>query len=205
MTPFRPVPPPTWAPAPPPLRSIPRECFGSCRRHSVRPTDWILVVRVQIQRMDLFQRIDGTTVSIPSPRSFRWRQRFLISTSRHGVGQKEGSLRTPLGLHRVSRKVGAGHPIGTVFRHRQPTGYTWQGQPDAPIAHRILWLEGLQPGFNQGGDVDTRSRYIYIHGLGDEPTLGRPSSQGCIHLAARDLMPFFDACPVGTLVWIGLR
>jgi len=65
-----------------------------------------------------------------------------------------------------------------------------------------LWLEGLEPGFNRGGSVDTFSRYIYIHGFGDQTTLGRPFSHGCIHLAANDLIPLFDRVPVGTLVWI---
>ena len=82
------------------------------------------------------------------------------------------------------------------------TGYTWQGLPWAPITHRIFWLEGLEPGFNQGDNVDTHARYIYIHGTGDEPTLGRPASSGCIHLAAGDLLPLFDQVPEHSLVWI---
>jgi hypothetical protein len=92
--------------------------------------------------------------------------------------------------------------IGTVFRSRKPIGLTWQGKPDASIVHRILWLEGLQPGFNRGGDRDTFDRFIYIHGFGDETSLGRPSSHGCIHMGASDLIPLFDRLPVGTLVWI---
>jgi len=112
------------------------------------------------------------------------------------------SNRTPLGLHRVEIKVGEGLPIGTVFKHRRPIGFTWQGLPQATIAHRILWLSGLDPGYNQGGEVDTFQRYIYIHGFGDETTLGRPKSHGCVHLAAADLMPLYDQLPIGTLVWI---
>jgi lipoprotein-anchoring transpeptidase ErfK/SrfK len=75
--------------------------------------------------------------------------------------------------------------------------------PTAAIAHRILWLEGLEPGHNRGGHVDSHRRYIYIHGIGEEPTLGRPASCGCIHLAAADLLPLFDLLTTGTLVWIG--
>jgi lipoprotein-anchoring transpeptidase ErfK/SrfK len=118
------------------------------------------------------------------------------------MGQESGSNRTPLGLHRVAEKVGAGHPIGTVFESRRPVGFTWQGMPKAPIAHRILWLEGLEPGFNRGGNVDSHARYIYIHGLADEPSLGRPASRGCIHMAAADLLPLFDRVRLETLVWI---
>lgn len=113
-----------------------------------------------------------------------------------------GSNRTPLGLHRVAEKIGRGQPVGTVFRGRKPVGLTWQGMPQATIAHRILWLEGLEPGHNRGGQVDSHARYIYIHGLGDELTLGRPQSCGCIHLAAADLLPLFEKIPSGTLVWI---
>ncbi|HEY6169599.1 MAG TPA: L,D-transpeptidase [Verrucomicrobiae bacterium] len=127
---------------------------------------------------------------------------FIASTSRFGTGQLADSNRTPLGLHRVARKVGAGWPVGTVFESRAAIGLTWAGWPDAAIAHRILWLEGLEPGFNRGGSVDTFARYIYIHGVGDELTLGQPASRGCIHLAASDLLPLYERVSEGTLVWI---
>jgi hypothetical protein len=114
----------------------------------------------------------------------------------------ENSNKTPLGLHRVARKIGGGSVIGTVFRSRQPVGLKWAGHPQGSIVHRILWLEGLEPSFNLGANVDTFRRYIYIHGFWDESTIGRPQSHGCIHLAARDLIPLYDATPEGTLVWI---
>jgi hypothetical protein len=95
-----------------------------------------------------------------------------------------------------------GYPIGTVFESRRPVGLVWQGRPAAAIAHRILWLEGLETGLNRGGNVDSRERFIYIHGLGNEITLGRPASRGCIHLAAADLIQLSDILTVGTLVWI---
>ena len=132
-------------------------------------------------------------------------ERFRCSTSRFGIGQIAGSNCTPLGLHRIAEKIGGGWPVGTVFKGRKPVGFTWQGMPLAPITTRILWLEGLEPGFNRGGNVDSHARYIYIHGTGDEPTLGRPASHGCIHLAADDLIPLYDRLPVGTLVWISER
>lgn len=135
-------------------------------------------------------------------RQFLPRQRFRISTSRFGVGQENGSNQTPLGLHRIAEKIGAGHPIGTVFRGRKPVGFTWNGCADALIAHRILWLEGLESGKNRGANVDSHSRYIYIHGTGNELALGRPASSGCIHLSAADLLPLFDRVHPGTLVWI---
>ena len=140
----------------------------------------------------------------PTVSDFALRKRMVASTSRFGVGQIANSNQTPLGLHAVAEKIGAGEAIGAAFSNRKLVGHVWNGLPHAPIAHRILWLEGLEPGFNRGGQVDTFSRYIYIHGLGDEPTLGRPHSRGCIHLSAKDLLPLFDQLPVGTLVWIRL-
>ena len=133
---------------------------------------------------------------------YRLRRHFLASTSRFGVGQVEGSNRTPLGLHRVACKIGTGWPQGTVFRSRVPTGLTWAGRADAPIAHRILWLEGLEPGLNRGDGVDSFRRFIYIHGVGDERTLGRPASRGCVHLAARHIIELASVVPVGSLVWV---
>jgi hypothetical protein len=131
------------------------------------------------------------------------RRTFRISTSRFGLGQTKNSNCTPLGLHRVAQKFGGGRPTGAVFKSRECIGYTWSGRCDgASITNRILWLEGLEPGVNRGGNVDTFARYIYIHGTGDESNLGRPASHGCIHLSAADLLPLYDQLPIGTLVWI---
>ena len=113
-----------------------------------------------------------------------------------------GSNCTPLGLHRVAEKIGGGWPAGTVFKAREPIGYTWKGMPDAKITTRIMWLEGLEEGFNRGGNVDSHQRYIYIHGTGDQTSIGRPSSCGCVHVADKDLIPLFNIIPGGTLVWI---
>ena len=128
------------------------------------------------------------------------------STSRFGIGQVEGSNRTPLGLHRVAEKIGANAPAGTVFKARKPIGHTSQSEfADARITTRILWLEGLEPGFNQGGNMDSHSRYIYIHGTADQSSIGKPASCGCIHLADKYLLPSFDLLPAGTLVWISRK
>jgi hypothetical protein len=135
---------------------------------------------------------------------YEFRGRYAASTSRFGIGQKIDSNRTPLGLHQIARKIGGEQPEGTVFKARLPIGML-ADMPNATIVHRILWLAGLEPGLNRGGDVDTFRRYIYIHGFGDESTLGRPMSCGCVHLAAADLLPLYDLVPIGTLVWVGRR
>ncbi len=95
---------------------------------------------------------------------------------------------------------------GTVFKARQAIGHTSQPEfADAKITNRVLWLDGLEPGFNRGGNVDSHARYIYIHGTADQKSIGRPSSCGCIHLADADLIPLFDLLPSSTLVWVAER
>ncbi len=170
-------------------------------RLGVTGTRFLLVIDVTQQLMWLLEksRQDSPPARFPA---YEYQRQFLISASAWGAGQFINSNQTPLGLHRIAKKVGAGYPIGTVFRSRQAVGLTWKGLPQASIVHRILWLEGLEPGLNRGGKVDTFRRYIYIHGFGDELTLGRPCSHGCIHVAAADLIPLFDLLPAGTLVWI---
>ena len=173
--------------------SLPLPFRRVCRRLDVRLSSHVLLVWVSCQRVDWLERQAG---------GYTLRRLMPASTSRFGVGQLEGSNRTPLGLHRVARSIGTGWPQGTVFRSRVPTGFTWTGSPNAPIAHRILWLEGLEAGFNRGGCLDSFLRYIYIHGVGDELTLGRPASRGCVHLAARDIIELADRIPEQSLVWI---
>jgi hypothetical protein len=166
----------------------------ACKTLGVVPTPFVLIVSVANQTVSLFEKTFAPLRLCV--------KEFSCSTSRFGIGQVAGSNGTPLGLHRVVEKIGGGWPVGTVFRGRQPVGYTWKGLPFAKITTRILWLEGLEPGFNRGGNVDSHARYIYIHGTGDETTIGRPMSCGCVHLAADDLIPLFDKLPGGTLVWI---
>jgi hypothetical protein len=183
---------------------LPRAFKLAAQRHHVQPTRFVLVVSIATQRMALFEKSPWQSGEGRFP-GYEFQRSYIISTSRFGIGQQMNSNQTPLGLHRIARKVGGGHPIGTVFKSRQPIGLTWQGMPDGSIVHRILWLDGLEPGFNRGGSVDTFQRYVYIHGFGDETTLGRPQSHGCVHLAAADLMPLYERLPVGTLVWIAER
>ena len=155
-------------------------------------------VSVANQTLSLFEKS-----SMPScTDEYKFLKKFPCSTSRFGIGQIEGSNCTPLGLHCIAEKIGDGLPAGTVFKARQPIGHTSKGIPDAKITTRILWLEGLEPGLNRGGNVDSHARYIYIHGTGDQSTIGTPSSCGCIHLADADIIPLFEKLPSGTLVWI---
>jgi hypothetical protein len=172
---------------------FPAAAARACARQGVRPTRYFLTVNIAGQTTTLFERRQG---------AYQAKKIFRCSTSRFGVGERSGSNRTPRGLHRIAEKVGGGWPVGAAFKSRQLVGFTWQGRPCAPIAHRILWLEGLELGWNRGGEVDSYRRCIYIHGTGNEATLGRPDSCGCVHLSADNLLPLYDQLPVGTLVWI---
>jgi L,D-transpeptidase YbiS len=178
---------------------LPLALRQTCRRLGVPLARFVCLVSIRRQRMKIMQPL----ARIADPGCLVMRS-LVISTSRFGIGQKKDSNCTPLGLHRVARKVGGGWPAGAVFKSREMVGYTWSGLSGAAITHRILWLEGLEPGLNRGGDVDTFARYIYIHGTGDEPTLGRPASRGCIHVAGAELIRLYDLLPLGSLVWIDL-
>lgn len=121
------------------------------------------------------------------------------------------SLRTPTGLHRVAERIGAGAPLGMVFKSRIATGTLacdWPAPDDNLITSRILWLQGAEPGHNQGLDaagrnVDTHSRYVYIHGTNQRAKLGQPNSHGCVLLADEDVAGLFEVIPSGAWVYIG--
>ena len=47
---------------------------------------------------------------------------YSISSSKFGIGNTNGSNRTPLGIHAISQKNGEGQPQGMVFKGCKPTG-----------------------------------------------------------------------------------
>lgn len=129
-----------------------------------------------------------------------------VSTSKYGIGCRQDTGCTPLGWHTVAKKIGADKSIGTIFKGRLATGVADDLRSSVAedlITSRILWLGGLQPRFNQGGQVDSKSRYIYIHGTAQEHLLGTPVSEGCIRMANTDVMNLFARVETGTLVYIG--
>ena len=179
---------------------LPAAFRRACARLGVTPTRHVFTVRFAEQRAALFELTNQGSRQVA-----KLVKEFSCSTSKFGIGQVAGSDCTPLGLHRIAEKHGDGALAGTVFKSRKPIGHLRDGLPLESITTRILWLDGLDPGFNRGGNVDTFARYIYIHGFGDQASLGRPASHGCIHLADADLVPLFDLLPVGTLVWIAAK
>jgi lipoprotein-anchoring transpeptidase ErfK/SrfK len=136
---------------------------------------------------------------------------YPVSTARNGPGERQGSHCTPRGWHRIRAKIGAGLPLNTVFVGRRPTGEIHDAGLAARfperdwILTRILWLGGLEPGFNRYRDVDTTWRYIYIHGSPDDGVTGEPASHGCIRMRSGDVADLFERVGVGTRVLVEER
>ena len=133
---------------------------------------------------------------------------YPVSTSKYGVGSENGSEKTPLGLHRIKDKVGGAMPVNMVLVGREPKGLLEDcirdgvELPDDVITSRIMWLEGMEPGRNQGGHVDTYNRYIYIHGTSEEDKIGTPASIGCIRMLNDDVVELYRLVDKGTEVLI---
>lgn len=130
---------------------------------------------------------------------------YTCSTSARGLGESEGSLKTPRGWHMVADKIGDGMPPGAVFRDRVFTGEIVTERRDDGrdcILTRIIRLQGLEPGLNAGGGADSYDRYIYIHGTSAEDRIGTPASAGCIRMCNDDVIDLFDRVPSGTPVLI---
>lgn len=127
-----------------------------------------------------------------------------VSTAAAGLDARQDSGGTPPGLHRIARRVGLGAAPGTVFASREPTGEVWRGEDDPRdlILARILVLDGLEDGVNRGPGVDSRARYIYIHGTNHEDRLGEAASGGCVRLAGRDAVEVADRVREGDPVVI---
>jgi L,D-transpeptidase catalytic domain len=129
---------------------------------------------------------------------------FPIATASNGLGAQMDSYRTPVGLHRVSEKFGDDVPPLGILKDREFTGEIadadFAGVDKDWITSRILWLSGLEPGVNQGGEVDSHERYIYIHGTANEASIGAPTSMGCIRMRNADVIALYEQVSLGTLV-----
>jgi len=133
---------------------------------------------------------------------------YVISSSSYGVGNKAGSNKTPIGLHKVKQKFGEKTPIngkmiGRVFYGNIATIYTDNTKSKTDdVCSRILWLVGLEEGLNKGEGIDSYNRYIYIHGTSEEGRLGKPASHGCIRMKNKEVIELYEKVKIGTLVLI---
>lgn len=151
------------------------------------------ILYVSVHRQKLFHVRSGILLAT-----------YPVATSYKGPGCQRDSHCTPTGLHRISEKIGDDVPPLGILRERNFTGDLadpdFAGVDKDWITSRILWLEGLEPGVNQGGEVDSRERHIYIHGTANERSVGTPSSMGCIRMRNDDVITLYDSVPVGALV-----
>lgn len=172
-----------------------KQVMQQCVAAGIKPSNRALLVSIEKQTMRFYA--DGTLVKA-----------YPVSTSKRPPSNKNGSLGTPRGLHAIAEKIGAGQPPGIVFKHRVATGYHFHehlergGQDGNLITSRILWLKGLEPGVNHGGDIDTYARYIYIHGTNREDLLGQPQSAGCVVMGNLDVIELFEQVRAGDPVLI---
>ncbi|HUJ69135.1 MAG TPA: L,D-transpeptidase, partial [Syntrophorhabdales bacterium] len=168
-----------------------RRAYEKLRGFLDGPNEIFLVQSIEAQRLLV---CEGQTIV----------ERYDASTSRFGYGIRENSFKTPIGLHRIKEKIGAGAPPGRIFRGRMDTGVDWNGASieDNLILTRILRLEGLEEGINKGPGVDSFERFIYIHGTNREDLIGTPLSAGCLALRNRDIVRLFEIVREGTLVYI---
>lgn len=131
---------------------------------------------------------------------------YPVRIATKGLGEKQGSFKTPRGKHIIRSKVGAGASAYAVFKSRRPTGeiLTENLFISAPnrdwILGRILWLSGTEIGFNRLGDVDTMRRYIYIHGSPEQCFNKQEGSKGCIRMQPLDIVALFDQVAIGDTV-----
>lgn len=143
-----------------------------------------MVVSVRDQRMLLVK--DGKPV-----------KSYKVSTSKFGIGSRNGSNYTPLGRMEIARKIGSGAPAGMVFKSRHPTGEVLRpNQPGRdPIVSRIMWLHGMED-----QNRNTFSRCVYIHGTPEEWRLGTPASYGCIRMGMKDVVDLYNQVGEGAEV-----
>jgi len=125
--------------------------------------------------------------------------KYAISTSKFGLGDGNGTYRTPLGTLFVSAKFGDHLPAGAVIKNRVPTGEIVNA--NAPgrdaIVSRVIWLRGMEQENSRA-----RDRCIYIHDTPEERRIGTPASFGCIRMRSHDVIALYDLAHIGMHVTV---
>jgi hypothetical protein len=173
-----------------PIKRLTKACEGL----GIKPSDRFLFVRIETNTLQYFK--NGVLVKA-----------YPVSTSKKPPSNIKGSLGTPRGLHEIAERIGAGQPPGMVFTSRVPTGQHFSEVPGFEdetnlITSRLLWLRGLEPGINKGGNVDTYERYVYIHGTNHEDQIGEPLSAGCVLMRNLDIVELYEEMRPGDQVLI---
>jgi len=115
--------------------------------------------------------------------------KYTISTSRFGLGDGNGTYRTPRGTLFVSAKFGDHLPAGAVIKNRVPTGEIVNA--NAPgrdaIVSRVIGLRGME----QAKQRRTRSLHLYPRHAGGTPNWNS-ASFGCIRMRSHDVIALYD-------------
>jgi lipoprotein-anchoring transpeptidase ErfK/SrfK len=154
-------------------------CVAPDRQHQI-------VISAREQKLALLEK--GKLIAV-----------YPISTSKFGLGDWPGSMRTPLGEMEVARKIGDAAPPGAVFKDRRRTGevVAIDSPRRDPIVTRILWLRGREP-----QNANAFARTIYIHGTPEERNIGLPVSYGCVRMRSTDIINLYNFVGRGAQVTI---
>ncbi len=156
------------------------------------------LIVVDVTKQTLYLLINGQRINA-----------WPVSTALRGSGSGSGSNQTPLGVFKIVRKIGSGLPPFEILNSGGASG-----EMAAPVyaandlgasnnmTTRLMALEGLEPGWNEGGAVDTAARHIFIHGTANLGMLGQPASLGCVQMSPGAVIALYNQVPPGTLVLI---
>ena len=185
----------------------------SCTVTQEKPSNYMALANIEsisaeYRELEALIVVDISTQQLFFLKKGQIEEIYSVSTSVYGTGSKVNSFKTPLGRHKISEKIGEGLPEGAILKGRRWTGAIANIIKEPidtefdVVTSRILWLTGLEEGKNLGSGVDSKSRYIYIHGTAEEGLIGKPASDGCVRMYNDDVITLFDKVDTNTEVLI---
>ena len=185
----------------------------SCTVTQEKPSNYMALANIEsisaeYRELEALIVVDISTQQLFFLKKGQIEEIYSVSTSVYGTGSKVNSFKTPLGRHKISEKIGEGLPEGAILKGRRWTGAIANIIKEPidtdfdVVTSRILWLTGLEVGKNLGSGVDSKSRYIYIHGTAEEGLIGKPASDGCVRMYNIDVISLFNSVNIDTEVWI---
>ena len=185
----------------------------SCTVTQEKPSNYMALANIEsisaeYRELEALIVVDISTQQLFFLKKGQIEEIYSVSTSVYGTGSKVNSFKTPLGRHKISEKIGEGLPEGAILKGRRWTGAIANIIKEPidtdfdVVTSRILWLTGLEEGKNLGSGVDSKSRYIYIHGTAEEGLIGKPASDGCVRMYNSDVISLFNSVNIDTEVWI---